>query len=123
MLNILRYSLTDVKYSVVTLTTGFFVALDDSGSLRQGKWRSFRYNPVMLRFFTAGESHGEALIANISGLPAGIAVSEAYIDRELWRRQQGFGRGGRMRIEHDHARILERSAAWPQHRISDCDAD
>jgi len=60
----------------------------------------------MLRFFTAGESHGEALIANISGLPAGIAVTEAYIDRELWRRQQGFGRGGRMKLEHDHARIL-----------------
>ena len=60
----------------------------------------------MLRFFTAGESHGEALIANISGLPAGISVSEAYIDRELWRRQQGFGRGGRMKMEHDHARIL-----------------
>jgi chorismate synthase len=60
----------------------------------------------MLRFFTAGESHGEALISNISGLPAGVAVAEAYIDRELWRRQQGFGRGGRMRIERDHARIL-----------------
>ncbi len=60
----------------------------------------------MLRFFTAGESHGEALIANVSGLPAGIPVSEASIDRELWRRQQGFGRGGRMRIERDHARIL-----------------
>jgi chorismate synthase len=60
----------------------------------------------MLRFFTAGESHGEALIANISGLPAGIAVAEAVIDRELWRRQQGFGRGGRMKIERDHARIL-----------------
>jgi chorismate synthase len=60
----------------------------------------------MLRFFTAGESHGEALIANISGLPAGIAVGEAYIDRELWRRQQGFGRGGRMKIEHDRAHIL-----------------
>ena len=60
----------------------------------------------MLRFSTAGESHGEALVANISGLPAGIAISEAYVDRELWRRQQGFGRGGRMRIESDHARIL-----------------
>jgi chorismate synthase len=60
----------------------------------------------MLRFFTAGESHGEALISNISGLPAGVAVAEAYIDRELWRRQQGFGRGGRMRIERDRARIL-----------------
>jgi len=60
----------------------------------------------MLRFFTAGESHGEALVANISGLPAGIRISEAYIDRELWRRQQGFGRGGRMKIERDQARIL-----------------
>jgi chorismate synthase len=60
----------------------------------------------MLRFFTAGESHGEALIANISGLPAGIPVTETYIDHQLWRRQQGFGRGGRMKIEHDHARIL-----------------
>jgi len=60
----------------------------------------------MLRFFTAGESHGEALIANISGLPAGIPVTEAAIDRELWRRQQGFGRGGRMKIERDHAHIL-----------------
>jgi chorismate synthase len=60
----------------------------------------------MLRFFTAGESHGEALIANISGLPAGVAIAEAFIDRELWRRQQGFGRGGRMKLEHDHARIL-----------------
>jgi chorismate synthase len=60
----------------------------------------------MLRFFTAGESHGEALIANISGLPAGISVTEAYIDRELWRRQQGFGRGGRMKLERDHARVL-----------------
>lgn len=60
----------------------------------------------MLRFFTAGESHGEALIANVSGLPAGIPITEAYIDRELWRRQQGFGRGGRMKLERDHARIL-----------------
>ncbi|MGC2210338.1 MAG: chorismate synthase [Candidatus Korobacteraceae bacterium] len=60
----------------------------------------------MLRFFTAGESHGEALVANISGLPAGVPVTETYIDHELWRRQQGFGRGGRMKIERDHARIL-----------------
>ncbi len=77
----------------------FFVVLPSQG-------RRFRYNLKMLRFFTAGESHGEALIANISGLPAGIAVTESYIDRELWRRQQGFGRGGRMKIERDHARIL-----------------
>lgn len=60
----------------------------------------------MLRFSTAGESHGESLIALISGLPAGVDVDAAFIDRELWRRQQGYGRGGRMRIEQDRAHIL-----------------
>ena len=60
----------------------------------------------MLRYLTAGESHGEALIAYISGLPAGIAVDQAFVDRELWRRQQGYGRGGRMKIERDTAHIL-----------------
>ncbi len=60
----------------------------------------------MLRFFTAGESHGEALVALISGLPAGIPVDQEFVNRELWRRQQGYGRGGRMRIEKDEAHIL-----------------
>jgi len=60
----------------------------------------------MLRFYTAGESHGEALIAIISGIPAGLEVDIDFINRELWRRQQGFGRGGRMRIESDRADIL-----------------
>jgi len=60
----------------------------------------------MLRFSTAGESHGESLIALISGLPAGIEVDQEFINRELWRRQQGYGRGGRMRIESDAAHIL-----------------
>ena len=60
----------------------------------------------MLRFSTAGESHGESLIALISGLPAGVDVDQAFLDRELWRRQQGYGRGGRMRIESDTAHIL-----------------
>jgi chorismate synthase len=60
----------------------------------------------MLRYFTAGESHGEALVASISGLPAGLTVDQTFIDRELWRRQQGFGRGGRMKIEKDMAHIL-----------------
>lgn len=60
----------------------------------------------MLKFFTSGESHGEALIAFISGLPAGLEISQEFIDHELWRRQQGYGRGGRMRIERDTARIL-----------------
>jgi chorismate synthase len=60
----------------------------------------------MLRYFTAGESHGEALVAFLSGLPAGLKVDQAFLDRELWRRQQGYGRGGRMKIERDAAHIL-----------------
>jgi len=60
----------------------------------------------MLRFSTAGESHGEALVAVLSGMPAGLRIDLAFIDRELWRRQQGYGRGGRMKIEHDRAHIL-----------------
>ena len=60
----------------------------------------------MLRYFTSGESHGEALVAFLSGLPAGLAVDQAFVDRELWRRQQGYGRGGRMKIETDRAHFL-----------------
>jgi chorismate synthase len=60
----------------------------------------------MLRYFTSGESHGEALVAFLSGLPAGLTVDQSFVDRELWRRQQGFGRGGRMKIETDKAHFL-----------------
>ncbi len=60
----------------------------------------------MLRYFTAGESHGEALVAFLSGLPAGLKIDQAFLDRELWRRQQGYGRGGRMKIERDQAHVL-----------------
>lgn len=60
----------------------------------------------MLRFETAGESHGECLIATLTGLPAGVPVSVQAVDRELRRRQQGYGRGGRMKIETDHAEIV-----------------
>jgi chorismate synthase len=60
----------------------------------------------MLRYFTAGESHGEALVAFLSGIPAGLKIDLAFLDRELWRRQQGYGRGGRMKIERDSAHIL-----------------
>jgi len=60
----------------------------------------------MLRYFTAGESHGEALVAFLSGLPAGLEIDQSFLDRELWRRQQGYGRGGRMKIELDSAHIL-----------------
>jgi chorismate synthase len=60
----------------------------------------------MLRFETAGESHGECLVATVTGLPAGIPISLEAINRELWRRQQGYGRGGRMKIETDRAEIV-----------------
>ena len=60
----------------------------------------------MLRFVTAGESHGQALIAWISGLPAGIPVDMDFVQRELHRRQLGYGRGGRQKIEKDTAEFL-----------------
>jgi chorismate synthase len=60
----------------------------------------------MIRFSSAGESHGEALIAMISGFPAGVPVDLEFVNRELWRRQQGYGRGGRMKIETDKAHVL-----------------
>lgn len=60
----------------------------------------------MIRFSTAGESHGEALIALVQGMPAGVTVNLDFVNRELWRRQQGYGRGGRMKIETDKAQVL-----------------
>jgi len=60
----------------------------------------------MLRFETAGESHGECLVATLTGLPAGVPVSMEAVNHELWRRQQGYGRGGRMKIETDCAEIV-----------------
>jgi chorismate synthase len=59
-----------------------------------------------LRYLTAGESHGPALVAILEGLPAGLAIDEAYIDQELARRQAGYGAGPRMKLERDHARVL-----------------
>ena len=60
----------------------------------------------MLRFYTAGESHGKGLTGIIEAIPSGLALCEADIDRELKRRQGGHGRGGRMKIESDHAGII-----------------
>src|SRR5271155_5329310 len=60
----------------------------------------------MFRFETAGESHGECLVATLMGLPAGIPISLDAVNHELWRRQQGYGRGGRMKIETDRAEIV-----------------
>jgi chorismate synthase len=59
----------------------------------------------MLRFLTAGESHGPSLTAILEGMPAGLSIESAQIDIDLARRQQGYGSGGRMKIERDHARI------------------
>jgi len=60
----------------------------------------------MLRFLTAGESHGPALVAILDGLPAGITLASEHIDRQLVRRMGGYGRGGRMKIEADRVRFL-----------------
>ncbi len=61
---------------------------------------------MFFKFTTAGESHGKALVAVIEGLPAGLAIDVEKINHELWRRQQGYGRGGRMKIETDKIEIL-----------------
>ena len=58
-----------------------------------------------LRLLTGGESHGPRLIAILDGLPAGLPVSRDGIDDRLARRQHGFGRGGRQRIEHDRVEV------------------
>lgn len=59
-----------------------------------------------IRFLTAGESHGKALIGILEGIPSGLLISAEEINKELRRRQTGYGRGGRMKIETDHAEIL-----------------
>jgi chorismate synthase len=60
----------------------------------------------MLKFYTAGESHGQALLAFVSGLPAQLPIDLKFINHELHRRQLGYGRGGRQKIEKDHAEIF-----------------
>lgn len=60
----------------------------------------------MLRYWTAGESHGKCLLALVDGFPAGVSLETDSIDAELRRRQGGYGRGGRQRIETDHVEIL-----------------
>src|SRR5438046_10586252 len=59
----------------------------------------------MLRYLTAGESHGPCLTMIIDGVPAGFAITIDKINHDLWRRQQGYGRGGRMLIEKDEAQV------------------
>lgn len=59
-----------------------------------------------MRYLTAGESHGKALVGILDGCPANLEITEEYINHQLYRRQQGFGRGDRMRIETDQVQIL-----------------
>ena len=59
----------------------------------------------MIRYLTAGESHGPQLTGIIDGVPAGLSISEEYINTQLARRQEGYGRGGRMAFEKDKAEI------------------
>ncbi len=59
-----------------------------------------------INFLTAGESHGKALIGIIEGIPSGLLINEEYINEQLSRRQHGYGRGGRMKIERDKVNIL-----------------
>lgn len=59
----------------------------------------------MIRYFTSGESHGPGLTGIVEGIPAGLELSEDYIEQHLVRRQKGYGRGGRMAFEKDHADI------------------
>ena len=81
---------------------GFGSALPFSASLRLcGKLLLMNF-----RFTTAGESHGKALVAIVEGVPAGLPIDFDAINHELWRRQQGYGRGGRMKIETDTVEIL-----------------
>jgi chorismate synthase len=65
----------------------------------------------MLRFFTAGESHGPCLTAVVEGYPAGFTIDLAAVNHDLWRRQQGYGRGGRMAIEKDEA-LVRSGVRW-----------
>lgn len=73
--------------------------------MEHGTW-NMEPEVMNFKFTTAGESHGKALIAIVEGLPAGLEIDLEKINRELWRRQQGYGRGGRMKIETDKVEFL-----------------
>jgi len=73
----------------------------------------------MIRYFTAGESHGPALSAIVEGMPAGVTVTLEGINAQLARRQQGHGRGGRMKIETP-GRGAFRHTLWKNHWLANC---
>jgi chorismate synthase len=64
----------------------------------------------MLKYSTAGESHGKSLLALVDGFPAGLTIDESFINHELRLRQGGYGRGGRQKLEQDAVNIL--SGVW-----------
>src|SRR5947208_6029732 len=68
--------------------------------------RGYRYARLMLRFLTAGESHGRALVVVVEGLPAGLGLTREQVQDELGRRRLGFGRGPRLRVEQDDVTLL-----------------
>ena len=68
--------------------------------------KALRRVVALLRYLTAGESHGPALIAIVEGMPSGLPLTAAYINRQLARRQGGYGRGARMKIESDTVSFL-----------------
>src|SRR5437899_12997582 len=71
----------------------------------------------MLKFYTAGESHGQALLAFVSGLPAQLPVDLKFINNELHRRQLGYGRGGRQKIRSEERRVgKEWRNRWPRYK-------
>ena len=69
----------------------------------------------MLRYWTAGESHGKTLLALVDGFPAGVTIQTDPIDEQLRRRQGGYGRGGRQRIETDRVEVL--TGIWQGHSL------
>src|SRR5256885_8423372 len=77
-------------------------AFNSSFEIRNSK---FKTCDMKLNFVSAGESHGPQLTVIITGMPAGVRLDRERINRELARRQHGYGRGGRMKIEHDEAEI------------------
>jgi chorismate synthase len=76
----------------------------------------------MLKYSTAGESHGKSLLALVDGFPAGLTIDESFINHELRLRQGGYGRGGRQKLEQDTVNILSGVAIGNvgiPHRIAD----
>ncbi|KXT73864.1 Chorismate synthase [Streptococcus gordonii] len=72
-----------------------------------------------MRYLTAGESHGPRLTAIIEGVPAGLSLTADYINAELKRRQGGYGRGARMKIESDQVEITSGVRRWTDHGRSE----